>query len=193
MTYEQNNTLEDVMYHDYASWIMENDEKFKVLAEKDANLIFRFKHIFDVLSFLYDQKIERQTLSEDEEYIFSIGFGYLFIQFEHINLLLEHTYKGNLDNLLKHEKDIIFYLTALEFAQHLGEMYTDEPEQIEPLSKIVIDTLDAIEKNEFVDKKVYEKLDTIIEKLYLQKDIDDISSIRDVFFDIADELDLLDY
>lgn len=193
MINEQNNAIEDVMYHDYASWIMENDDKFTTLASKEANLILRFKPIFDVLAFLYDQKLETHTLSEDEEFIFSFGFGYLFVQFEHINLLLEHTYNGDIDELIKHEKDIIFYLTAMEFVQELEEIYKEEPDQLEPLSNIVIETIKAIEDKVPVDKQLYEKLDTVTERLYLEKNIDNVSSITDFFYDIADELDLLDY
>lgn len=84
---------DEKVYHEYASWKMENHDLLKYLVDNNSDLIIRFKHVIDVIDHLYDKLIDDPNFSDEEDHIFETGFYYLFDQIEEITGLLKTSYQ----------------------------------------------------------------------------------------------------
>ena len=65
---------DELKYHEYANWKMENHDLLKYLTENNSDLMIRFKHVLDVTDYLYNKLIDDPNFSEDEDQIFETGF-----------------------------------------------------------------------------------------------------------------------
>ena len=183
--------MNDALYHDYANWILESSDLVDNLRDRNSIIIERFKHVLDVLTFLYNKKIEQKSLEREEENIFETGFYYVFDAFENIKLLLEHDYKGNIEELEHHAKTLILLLDTLDFQNELiGAVEEPNESHMQSLVDIEHEILSILEKKEDAPKELHEKLDHVTEGIYKELEMD-YYPIGNIFFDIADELGLL--
>ena len=51
--------MDDKVFHDYASWLIENSNLFDKLNLAESSLMDRYKHVFDVIQHLYDKKYRK--------------------------------------------------------------------------------------------------------------------------------------
>ncbi|MBM7453129.1 hypothetical protein JN09_000451 [Acholeplasma morum] len=183
--------MTDALFHDYANWILESSDLVEALKEKNSLITERFKHVFDVLEFLYTKKIEEKSLQLDEQNIFETGFYYVFDAFENIKLVLEHDYKGNIEELDRHAKTVILLLDTLDFQNELiGAIEEPNESHMQSLIDIEHEILTILEKKEDASQELHEKLDHVTEGIYKELELD-FYPIGNIFFDIADELGLL--
>lgn len=183
--------MNDALYHDYANWILESSDLVDNLRDRNSNILERFKHVLDVLTFLYNKKIEEKELAKEEENIFETGFYYIFDAFENIKLLLEHDYKGSVDELENHSSTVVLLLNTLDFQNELiGSFEEPNEAHIQSLVDIEQEILAILEKKGDAPKELHEKLDHITEGIYKELAMD-FYPIGNIFFDIADELGLL--
>lgn len=181
----------DALYHDYANWILESSDLVSSLKERNSLITERFKYVLDVLEFLYNKKLNDKVLEKDEENIFETGFYYVFDAFEQVKLLLEHDYKGNLDELDNHARTVILLLDTIDFQNELvGAIEEPSSEHLQSLIDIEHEILDILEKKEDAPITLHEKLDVVTEGIYKSLDLE-YYPIGTIFLDIADELGLL--
>lgn len=183
--------MDDKVFHDYASWLIENSNLFDKLNLAKSLLMDRYKHVFDVIKYLYDKNIENKHLDEDEFQIFNAGFYYLFEQFDQISLILEHTYNGDVYALDQQTSTIILLLNTIELENELYDVAQGQEEKTKPLTDIEQEILAILERKEDAPVELYEKLDKVSVKLYDEFGID-FYPIGEIFFEIAEEYDLLD-
>lgn len=183
--------MKDVVFHDYANWILEISDLTEALKEKKSILLDRFKYVLDVLDFLYDKKINEKTLNNEEESIFETGFYYVFEQFENIKLILEHDYQGDIDLMDIQSKTVILLLNTIEFQNEIiGNSDEANEAHMQLLVDIEQEVLGLLEKKTDAPIDLFEKLDTVTEGIY--KDLElDYYPIHDIFFEIADEFGLI--
>ncbi len=183
--------MDDKVFHNYASWLIENSNLFDKLNLAESSLMDRYKHVFDVIQHLYDKNIESEALDDEEFNIFNAGFYYLFEQFDQISLILEHTYNGDIYALDKQAPTIILLLNTIEMENELYEALEGEEEKTKPLTDIEQEILSIIERKEDAPVELYEKLDQVSVKLYDEYGLN-FYPIGDIFYDIAGEYDLLE-
>ncbi len=182
--------MEDIMYTDYASWLIEKSDLISKLKEDNSFIYIRFKHIIDVTRYLYNRKVEDDDLDQEDENIFGIGFYYLFEQFENIDQLLKHTYDDNLEELNKHKKTIELLLNAIEFENDISYILDDPEEQINAFVELQEEIFEYIEAKKEAPEELFEKLDHVSAEIYENNDLD-YYPIKEIFYDIAEMLDLL--
>lgn len=181
--------MQDVMYNDYASWVIEKSELFNELTNHNSLLLERYKYAKEVVKHLYDKKVNSKTLSEDEEAIFSFGFYYLFEEFEQITTILNKTYNGDITRFNANIDAIILYLNAIEFENEIYNAFSDF-EKAKPIVDLEFEILTLLENEEKVSKEMYEKFDEVSTKVFTDLKLD-FYPINEIFFDIADEMGLL--
>ncbi len=179
----------ETIYNDYASWILELSSLIGELIKLNSPLITTNKHVLDVVKYLYDKAIQDGELSSEEETIFTTGFYYLFEQFEQINLMLENHYNNDVVKLNEHAKTLLLLLNVIDLENELFNLNENE-ESLKPLLDLEDEiTSHLINKTE-APQTLLTKIDEVAEKVF---DIvnDDYYPIKEIFYDIADEYDLL--
>lgn len=183
--------MNEFVYNDYANWLIENDNLIKTLKKEKTQLYDRYENVFLVVEHLYDLKVEQKPFSEDYYKIFTIGFHYLFNQFENVKLLLDNTYDGSLKELLKYETSIVLFLMAGEFQDDIYDSLKEEADEIiKPIKNIENEIYEYITKKQHVPKKVFDKLDKKTLEIYNEHE-QIYNPIYSIFYDIAEEMNLV--
>jgi hypothetical protein len=177
------------IYHEYASWKMENHELLKYLTDNNSDLIIRFKHVIDVTDYLYDKLIDDLTYTEEDDHIFETGFYYLFDQMEEILKLLKF-YNNNIKDLESRAKDVNLLLSTIDFQNELLSSEDFEQKDMDKLVSFEQEVLSKLEKKEDVPFSMFEKLDRITLEMFSKLKID-YYPVNTIFLEIADELGIL--
>lgn len=180
---------DEKMYHDYASWKMENHDLLKYLMDHNSDLILRFKHVIDVTDFLYDKLIDDETYSDEDDHIFETGFYYLYDQIEEIVKLLK-IYNNNIKDLELRAKDVNLLLSTIDFQNELLSADDYEQKDMDQLVLFEQEVLNKLEKKEVIPFSMFEKLDSITLDMFSKHKIE-YYPINSIFLEIADELGIL--
>ncbi len=181
---------DEKIYNEYANWKLEYHELIKYLREHDSALILRFKHIFEVTDYLYDQLIDDPEYTEEQHEIFETGFYYLFDQIDKIQELLKGSYKNDIKQLEKFSKEVNLLLSTIDFQNELLSIDEYDTEHMNQLLDFENDVLDKLEHQQEVPAEMYKKLDDMTYKMFNEMDVD-FYPIQDIFLEIADELGIM--
>ncbi len=179
----------EAIYNDYASWILEQSSLIDELTKLNSPLLKTDKHVLDVVKYLYDKAINENNLSGDEETIFTTGFYYLFEHFDQINLILENHFDHNINELHKYSKTMLLLLDLIDLENELYNLVKEEDE-LTPLIELEDEIIGHLSKKEEAPETLFEKVNVVTEKAF-DKVSDDFYPIKEIFYDIADEYDLL--
>jgi hypothetical protein len=180
---------DELKYHEYANWKIENHDLLKYLTENNSDLMIRFKHVLDVTDYLYNKLIDDPNFSEDEDQIFETGFYYLFDQIDKITQLLK-PYQNEFKALEKRAKEINLLLSAIDFQNELATLEDYDDTDMADLIDFEQEITKKIENKEEVEEDMYEKLDRITFEIFNKLDVE-YYPINDIFLEIADELGIL--
>lgn len=181
---------DELVYHEYANWKLEQNDLIKYLRESDSDLILRFKHIFDVTDYLYDQLIDNPEYSEEHDEIFQTGFYYLFDQMDKILELLKGAYQNDIKSLEKFSKEVNLLLSTIDFQNELLSVEDYDVNYMNQLLDFESDVMDKLEHQETIPHEMYEKLDHMTYEMFNEMEVD-FYPIQDIFLEIADELGIV--
>ena len=181
---------DELVYHEYANWKLEQNDLIKYLRESDSDLILRFKHIFDVTDYLYDQLIDNPEYSEEHDEIFQTGFYYLFDQMDKILELLKGAYQNDIKSLEKFSKEVNLLLSTIDFQNELLSVEDYDVNYMNQLLDFESDVMDKLEHQETIPNEMYEKLDHMTYEMFNEMEVD-FYPIQDIFLEIADELGIV--
>ncbi len=180
---------DELKYHEYANWKMENHDLLKYLTDNNSDLMIRFKHVLDVTDHLYNKLIDDPQYSEEEDQIFETGFYYLFDQIDKITQLLK-PYQNEFKALEKRSKEINLLLSAIDFQNELATLEDYDDTDMADLIDFEQEITKKIENKEDVTQDMFEKLDRITFEIFNKLDVE-YYPINDIFLEIADELGIL--
>lgn len=183
------------IFTDYANWKIEKYDLITTLKEIDSLIIIRYLNVLAVLDYLYDIVVEKKRkLTEDEEYIFSIGFEYLDNNFITIEELLRTYFNNNFKEMEQCSKTINLLLYTLDFEEELLNSVSDDDLTLQSDLKKLEDFEDSVDeylKNKInVNDAMFVKLDEIVEKIFNKRRIE-IQPIDSIFYEIAEEYNLI--
>ncbi len=181
---------DEKIYNEYANWKLEYHELIKYLQEQDSDLILRFKHIFEVTDYLYDQLIDDPKYTEEQHEIFETGFYYLFDQIDKIQELLKGSYKNDIKKLEKFSKEVNLLLSTIDFQNELLSVEDYDVNHMNQLLDFESDVMDKLEHQESVPEEMYKQLDEMTFEMFNEMDVD-FYPIQDIFLEIADELGII--
>src|SRR5690554_7527580 len=128
--------IDETVYHEYANWKLEHSELLEQMSKSGSAILFRFKHILDVVDFLYDKLIDDPNYTEEEDHIFKTGFYYIADQLEDIKQILDKVYGNELSQLEKHAKEVNLFLNAIDFQT---ELLNNELEADPDIDRLMVD------------------------------------------------------
>lgn len=178
------------IYHEYANWKLENHDLLKYLVDSNSDLIIRFKHVIDVIDYLYEKLIDDQSYTDEENHIFETGFYYMFDQVEEILNLLNKSYHNNIKDLELRAKDVNLLLSTIDFQNELLGVENFEQKDMDQLIEFEQEVLKRLENKEEVPIDLFDKLDEYTLSLFQKLDVE-YFPINDIFLEIADELGIL--
>lgn len=181
---------DEQIYHEYANWKLEHHDLIKYLREHDSDLILRFKHIFEVTDYLYDQLIDDPEFSDEQHEIFETGFYYLFDQMDKIQELLKESYHNDIKALEKFSKEVNLLLSTIDFQNELLSIEDYDINHMNQLLDFENDVLDKLEHQEVIPEEMYDQLDDMTFKMFKEMDVE-FYPIQDIFLEIADELGII--
>lgn len=182
--------IDEKVYHQYANWKLENDELIKYLRDQNSDLMIRFKHIFDVIDYLYDQLIDDPNYGEDQHEIFLTGFYYIFDMVDKIQEILKDSYHNNVKALEKFSKEVNLLLSTIDFQNELLSIEDYRVDDMNALLDFEQDILDNLKQKKEIPSEMFEKLDRMTLKMFKEMEVD-FYPIQDIFLEIADELGIL--
>lgn len=181
---------DEKVYHEYANWKIEHHDLLKYLIEHNSNLMIRFKHVIDVIDYLYDKLIDDPTYSEEEDQIFETGFYYLVDQIDQIDQLLKKSYQNNYEDLEKRSKDVNLLLNTIDFQNELLGLESFDEKDMEALILFEEKVMKLLENKKDVPLTMYKELDQFSFELFKKLDVE-YYPINNIFLEIADELGIL--
>lgn len=182
--------IDETIYNEYASWQLENSDFLSLLKEKGNDLYYRFKHVFDVIDYLYLQLVEDESYSEEEDHIFQTGYFYLANQLIEIKNILNSYYNDDFDLANKFAKDINFLLNTQDFQAEALSNISDDTNSIKELLSFDKKIVKYLSKQETIPEKLFNELDNILIKVFDEEKINYLT-INNIFLEIADELNIL--
>ena len=179
-------------YLDYASWKKTNLKLVNYLVEKKSKIIARFRYVLAVVDYLFDQVVyENKTLNADEEEMFEVGYLYLFDRFNTIQLLSEHVFNNNYDEMEKLAKTInlLFYIT--DFLDEIDSLDGEHKAEHKKFATLEDEVMRSIEAKIELPDTYFALVDDISLSVFDGLGVD-YYGITDIFYDIAIELGLID-
>lgn len=181
---------DEKVYHEYANWKMEHHDLLKYLIERNSLLMIRFKHVMDVIDYLYDKLIDDPTFSEEEDQIFETGLYYMMDQIDQIDQLLKKSYQNSFEDLEKRAKDVNLLLNTIDFQNELLGLETFDQKDMDILITFEEKVMKLLEEKKEVPITLYKELDHISFELFKKLDVE-YYPINHIFLEIADELGIL--
>lgn len=178
------------IYHDYANWKIENHELLTYLVDNNSDLIIRFKHVIDVIDYLYDKLIDDTNYTDEENQIFETGFYYMFDQMEEIVSLLKKSYKNKIEDLESRANDVNLLLAAIDFQNELLGVEDFEQKDMDVLVEFEKKILKMLEDKQEIPQDIYDQLDQVSLEIFTKLHVE-YYPINDIFLEIADELGIL--
>lgn len=172
--------MDDFLYNDYASWKIENEELINGL--KGSNIVSRFKHIYDVCEYIYNERINEKKIEIDLENIFDYGFDYLFSSYNNIELLYKE-YFNSLKQMEKISKTINLYLYVQDFIIELENEEENVSENKKKLEDFSNQVLKYIKNHEEAPDEMFGLLDDLTYKMFKN-----YCGTIEIFYEIAQEL-----
>lgn len=181
--------MENIVYNDYANWLIEYDELLKDIKDNATFIYERYKHIFNVVTHIYNMKVDKKEISDDETDIFTAGFTFLFEQTQNIELLHKSFFNNKVELLTKEEQKVSLYLDLQEFLKDLENILEDES-KLKPLKDIEDEIYKAFQDKKPLRKDIYEEFNVASMDLYRENSIN-FYPIKEIFYDIAEIYNLI--
>lgn len=182
--------VDEHIYHEYASWKLENIEFIQHLKSSDSSLMIRFNHVLAVVDHLYDKLVDSMSFTEDELNIFQSGFYYLADQIDEIQSVLKDFYQEDLTVLETKSKEINLLLSVIDFQNELMSVDAFEQEDLDKLIDFENNVLEKLKQNIVIPDAMYVELDDLTYEMFKKLDVD-FYPINDIFLEIADEMGII--
>lgn len=182
--------VDEHIYHEYASWKLENIEFIQHLKSSDSSLMIRFNHVLAVVDHLYDKLVDSMAFTEDELNIFQSGFYYLADQIDEIQSVLKDFYQEDLTVLETKSKEINLLLSVIDFQNELMSVDAFEQEDLDKLIDFENNVLEKLKQNIVIPDAMYVELDDLTYEMFKKLDVD-FYPINDIFLEIADEMGII--
>ena len=165
----------------------ENNNLIETLVKKKSKILLRFKAVFIVVDYLYDE-MKKRKLSEDEEYIFSSGYDFLYDEFETIKSLLHEYFNDNINRMEMCSQTINLLLLVEEVK---GEVLNTDKikNEVKRLNDLEDKIYDYLKKGEDAPDEYFEVVDEITDDIFDKNEIE-VNLIEEIFYEIALEYDI---
>ncbi len=175
---------QNTIFEDYEAWKRENHELISTLVKTRSKTIARFSPVLAVVDYLYEKNL-KETLSEDEELIFSTGYDYVYDQFQIIASILEDTFNNDYKEMEKCGQTINLLLYINDFEAELKSS-DDLKKDIKKLTDLEDKVNSFLDKKENAPDEYFAILDDITYSIFTKNNVE-INTVDQIFYEIAVE------
>src|SRR5690554_311661 len=180
----------ELIYNEYAGWLLEHDELLSKLRQLDSLLLFRFENVLNVVDHLYNKLIDDPTFNEDDHDNFTFGFHYIHAQVEEIKKILANYYNNDYLALNMDAKKVNLLLNTIDFQHELLDLENYDAKSMEQLLSFETMIISKLNNKENIDEKVYKQLDEMSLQIFKKLNVD-YYPIDSIYLEIADELGII--
>ena len=174
------------MYDDFKKWYEQNEDFLTHLFNHDSLIFERINDVIKVLSFIV--QMDKKDISDDLDFIFDVGYAYIYNRVSEIKLYLEKYFKNDIHNFLKFEELINFtmYLDDLKEVLEEKEKYTDIVE--EGFEEIASRIEEIVQKKKNFKADIIDDFNIILLSVIPSKE--ELLTTPEIFMRIAEELNI---
>ncbi len=182
--------LDNIIYKDYATWKIENNETLEQFNDNSSVIYERLEPVYEVLNHIYDIVVDNKEIDEDLETIFQVGFNYLNTQFDIIKIYFETLFQSKCDDFADYSDMILFllYIYDLRIDLENNDINSDIEELNDLETNIENMIMEKRDDQEYINSKMNETLGVVFNLMNYE-----YVSIIDVFVEIAENLGIFIY
>jgi hypothetical protein len=182
--------LDNIIYKDYATWKIENNETLEQFNDNSSVIYERLEPVYEVLNHIYDIVVDNKEIDEDLETIFQVGFNYLNTQFDIIKIYYETLFQSKCDDFADYSDMILFllYIYDLRIDLENNDINSDIEELNDLETNIENMIMEKRDDQEYINSKMNETLGVVFNLMNYE-----YVSIIDVFVEIAENLGIFIY
>lgn len=181
---------DELIYHEYAGWLLENDNLIKRLRGLNSLIYERIKYVLDVVDYFYNKLIDDPNFNDEDHNIFETGFYYAYDQIEEIRELLEDVYLNDFDKLNEDSDIINLLLSTIDFQNELVSHEKYEDIDMQFLLDFESEILDKLNKKEKIEDSMIKKFDDETYKIFTKMDIE-YYPLDEIFIEIAYQIGIV--
>ena len=178
------------VFEDYFSFKKENKDLLQKLVSSKSLILSHISSVIIVVDYLYEKHMKKRALSGDEEYIFMMGFDYLYECMNITSIVLKEYFNNDVSLMNNYPKalNMIFYVNEYKTELKAREGFEKYIVEFERLEDEAYKSLK--EKVDLADE-YFGILDDLVYKSFEANDIDS-PSIESIFYEIALEYHILE-
>ncbi len=179
--------MELTIFEDYYGFKKENASLIETLVKKKSKILLRFKAVFIVVDYLFEE-MKKRKLTEDEEFIFSSGYDFIYDEFEIIKSVLHEYFNDNINRMEICSQTVNLLLLIDEVK---GEVLNNDSikKEINRLNDLEDKVYDFLKKGEDAPDEYFEIVDEITDDIFDKNNIE-VNLIEEIFYEIALEYDI---
>jgi hypothetical protein len=178
------------IYHEFASWKLENDPFIKKLKKSSEKFIDTFNYVLMVLDYLYSKMVDELSFYDEEINIFKTGFLYVIEKVEYLKNILDNQFNGKTDLFYSRAKEVSLILLIKEFQSEISNNEKNHKESLEKLKKFERKIINIIEQNAVFSIKLYQEFDNITFEIF-SNEKDNPILINDIYYEIAEQYEII--
>lgn len=182
--------IDETTYHEYVNFKLENKDFLDKLEAEGNDIYYRFKHVLDVVEYLYNSLVDKEDYGEQEHIIFETGYFYIVTQVEEIKDLLKTFYNNSIVNLNNNAKEVNLLLNTYDFQTEVSNYQDLDSKHIESLLEFDKKIIKYLESKESIPEKLYIELDNLVSKLYEDLEMD-YYTLNTIFLEIAEQYNII--
>lgn len=182
--------IDETTYHEYVNFKLENKEFLDKLESEGNDIYYRFKHVLDVVEYLYNSLVDKEDYGEQEHIIFETGYFYIVTQVEEIRDLLKTYYNDNIVQMNNSAKEVNLLLNTYDFQTEVSNYNSLDSDYTKSLLEFDKKIIKYFENKEVIPENLYLELDIIVSKLYEDLEIN-YYTLNTIFLEIAEQYNII--
>lgn len=176
------------IFDDYFSFKNENKNLINYLVKDNGIILNIMRPALIVVDYLYEYRLKNK-LSNDEEYIFSVGYDYLYDQFFLIKSILNKYLNNDYKELKKYEKAISLLLYIHDYKEEISIKFSLS-KYMKSFSDLEEKVYDLIKNHEDIDDNYFILLNDLVYKTFDANGVE-LKTVNEIFYNIALEYNII--
>lgn len=176
------------VYDDYISYLGENMDIISALKDSESPVLTIINDVIRVNDYIYQQYSKKNTIDEDTEEIFSLGYGYLSNVISDLKTYYVEVFEQDINLLNKYSSVLISLIILDDFKSYLDVIERLDDETKKEIDELMYKLDSMIENRRQINQELLEDVEILLSEKESQEL--DFRPVYIVYAMIAEELEL---